>query len=95
LGFDAAGQPLLTKKKEIAKKPIGNTLGRCNLRRDKLRKYGKNCLGEIIRGLEELKQDIMVLTETKNNGNAAEILRPYLYFIVEYPKKKKSDEYFN
>jgi hypothetical protein len=52
-------------KKKIAKRPIGNTLDRCNLRRHKLRKYSKNCLGEIIRSSKGLKQDIMVLTETK------------------------------
>jgi len=44
--------------------------------------------------LEELKQDIMVLTETKKKGNGVEILRPYLYFYSGV-LKKKSDEYFN
>jgi len=38
--------------------------------------------------LEKLKQDIMVLTETKKKGNGAEILRPYLYFYSGVPKKK-------
>ena len=55
---------------------IGNTLDRCNLRRHKLRKRTirlgtlivqgmRNKTGEIIKGLEELKHDITILTKTK------------------------------
>jgi len=36
----------------------------------------RNKTGEIIKGLEELKQDITILTETKKKGNRVEILRP-------------------
>ena len=68
---DAAGQPPAHRKKKIAKKPIGNTLDRWNLRRHKLRKRTirlgtlnvqgiRNKTGEIIKGLEELKHDIVV-----------------------------------
>ena len=76
MGFDAAGQPPAHQKKKIAKKSIRNTLDKRNLRRHKLRKRTirlstlnvqgiKNRTGEIIKGLEELKQDITILTETK------------------------------
>jgi len=68
--------PLLIEKKKTAKKPIGPTLDGCNLRRHKLHKRTirlgtlnvqgiRNKAGEIIKGLEELKQDITMLTETK------------------------------
>jgi len=64
LGVDAA-----YRTKKIAKKPIGNTLDRCNLRRRNLRKRTirlgtlnvqgiSNKTGGIIKGLEELKQNI-------------------------------------
>ena len=79
--------PLLIEKKKIAKKPIGHTLDGCNLWRHKLHKRTirlgtlnvqgiRNKTGEIIKGLEELKQDITILTETKKKGNGFEILRP-------------------
>jgi hypothetical protein len=77
LGVDAAGQPPAHREKKIAKKPIGKDLDGCNLVRPKLRKITVrlgtlnvqgiiNKIGEIIKGLEELKQDITILTETKN-----------------------------
>ena len=67
---------MLIEKKKSAKKPIGHTLDGCNLRRHKLHKRTirlgtlnvqgiRNKAGEIIKGLEELKQDITMLTETK------------------------------
>ena len=91
VGVDAAGQPLLFEKLEIAKKPIRTTLDKCNLRRHKLRnrtiRLGtlnvqgiRNKIGEIIKGLEELKLDITILTETKKKGNGVEILGTYLHF---------------
>ena len=53
----------------------------------------RNKTGEIIKGLEELKQDIAVLTETRKKGNGVEILGSYT-FIVEFQKKKgQSEEY--
>jgi len=78
---------------------IGNTLDRCNLRRHKLRKRTirlgtlivqgmRNKTGEIIKGLEELKHDITILTKTKNNGNVVEILGPYLHFYSGVLKEK-------
>jgi len=97
---DAAGQHPAPRKKKIAKNPIGNTLDRCNLRRHKLRKRTVrlgtltvqrmgNKTGEIIKGLEELKQDITILTEMKEKGNGVEILGP-CGFIVEFQKKKRT-----
>ena len=88
---DAAGQPPAHRKKKTAKMPIGNTLDGCNLRRNKLRKRTirlgmlnvqgmRNKTGAIINGLEELKQDITILTETKKKGNGVEILGPSLHF---------------
>jgi hypothetical protein len=82
--------PLFIDKKEIAKKPIGNTLDRYNPRRHKLRKRTirlgtlnvqeiRNKTGEIVKSLEELKQDIMILTETKKKGNGVEMLGSYLH----------------
>jgi len=47
----------------------------------------RNKTGEIIKGLEELKQDITIVTETKENGNGVEILGPYLQFYSGVPKK--------
>jgi hypothetical protein len=47
----------------------------------------RNKTGEIIKGLEELKQDITILMEMKKKGNGVEILGPYT-FIVEFHKKK-------
>jgi len=101
LGVDAAGQPPAHRKKKIAKKSIGNTLDRCNLRRHKLLKMTvrlgtlnvqgiKNKTGEIIKGLEELKQDIMILTETKKKLNGVEILGPYLHFYSGVSKEKRA-----
>jgi len=76
LGVDAAGQPPAHRKKKIAKKPIGNTLDRCDLRWHNLCKRTirlgmlnvqgiRNKTVETVNGLEELKQDITILTETK------------------------------
>jgi len=76
LGVSAAGQPPAHRKIRLAKKPIGNTRDRCNVRRHKLLKRAirlgtlnvqgiRNKTGEIIKGLEELKQDITILIETK------------------------------
>jgi exonuclease III len=50
----------------------------------------RNETGEIIKGLEELKQDITILTETKKKGNGVEILGPYLHFYSGVPKKKRA-----
>jgi hypothetical protein len=40
--------------------------------------------------MEELKQDIMILAETKKKGNGVEILRPYLHFYSGVPKEKRA-----
>jgi hypothetical protein len=91
--------PLLIKKKKTAKKPIGHTLDGCNLRRYKLRKRTRrlgtlnvqgirNKTEEIIKGLEELRQDITILTETKKKGNGVEILGHYLHFYSGVLKEK-------
>jgi hypothetical protein len=40
--------------------------------------------------LEELKQDITILTETKKKGNGVEILGPYLHFYSGVPKEKRA-----
>ena len=77
--------PLLIKKRILLKGPVEKNLDGCNLRRHKLRKRTirlgmlsvqgiRNKTGEIIKGLEELKQDITILTETKKKGNGVEIL---------------------
>ena len=50
----------------------------------------RNKTGEIIKGLEELKQDIAILTETKKKGNGVEILGPYLHFYSGVTKKCKA-----
>jgi hypothetical protein len=100
-GLMQQASPLLIAKKRLAKKPIRMTLDRCNLRRHKLRtrtmRLGtlnvqgiRNKTGEIIKGWEELKQDIMILTETKKKGNGVEILGPYLHFYSGVPKKKRA-----
>jgi len=102
LGDDAAGQPPAHRKKKISKKPIRNTLDRCNLRRHKLRRRTirlgtlsvqgiRNKTGEIIKGLEELKQDITILTETKKKGTGVEILGPYVHFYSGVPKEKRAN----
>jgi hypothetical protein len=92
------------RRKKIARKPTGNTPDICNVRRNKLRKRTirlgtlnvqgiRNKTGEVIKGLEELKQDITILAETKKRGNGIEILGSYT-FIVEFQKKKElSEEY--
>jgi len=101
LGVDAAGQPPAHRKKKIAKKSIGNTLDRCNLRLHKLRKRTirlgtlnvqgiRNKTGEIIKGLDELKQDITILTETKKKGSGVEMLGPYLHFYSGVSKEKRA-----
>jgi hypothetical protein len=74
----AAGQLPTHRKKKFAKKPIGNTLDRCNPRRHKLRKRTtrlgtlnvqgiRNKTGEIIKVLEELKQDITKVIVSRTN----------------------------
>jgi len=50
----------------------------------------RNKTGEIIKGLEELKQDITILTETKKKGNGVEILTPYLHIYSGVPKEKRA-----
>jgi len=50
----------------------------------------RNKTGEIIKGLEELKQDIMILTERKKKGNGVEILGPYLRLYSGVPKEKRA-----
>jgi exonuclease III len=50
----------------------------------------RNKTGEIIQGLEELKQDITILTETKKRGNAVEILGPYLHLYSGVLKEKRA-----
>jgi len=50
----------------------------------------RNKTGEMIKGMEELKQDIMILAETKKKGNGVEILRPYLHFYSGVPKEKRA-----
>jgi hypothetical protein len=39
--------------------------------------------------LEELKQDITILTETKKKGNGVEILGSYLQFYSGVPQEKR------
>jgi hypothetical protein len=101
LGVSAAGQPHAHRKKKLAKKSIGNTLDRCNLQRHKMRKRTirlgtlnvqgiRNKTGEIIKGLEELKHDITILTKTKKKGNGVEILGPYLHIYSGIPKEKRA-----
>jgi hypothetical protein len=46
----------------------------------------RNKTGEIIKGLEELKKDITILTETKKKRNGVEILGPDLHFYSGIPK---------
>ena len=48
--------------------------------------------GEFIKGLEELKQDITILKETKKKGNVVETLGPYLHFIVEFQKEESKEK---
>jgi hypothetical protein len=48
----------------------------------------RNKTGEIIQGMEELKQGITILTETRKKGNEAEILGFYLHFYGGVPKEK-------
>ena len=50
----------------------------------------RNKTGEIIKGLEELKQDITISTETKKRGNGVEILGPYLHFYSGVLKGKRA-----
>ena len=49
-----------------------------------------NKTGEIVKGLGEIKQDIMIPTETKKNGNWVEVLGPYLHFYSGVPKEKRA-----
>jgi exonuclease III len=54
----------------------------------------RNKTREIIKDLVELKQDIMILTETKKKGNGLEILELYLQFCSGFSRKKfKIEEY--
>jgi hypothetical protein len=87
-------------EKKISKMPIGHTRDRCKLRRHKLRKKTirlgtlnvqgmRNKTGEIIKGLEELKQDITILTETKKKEIGKKYYNPNYNFIVESQQKKK------
>ena len=75
-------------------------MDRYNLRRHKLRKRTirlgmlnvqriRNKTGEIIKGLEELKQDITILKETKNKGNVVETLGPYPDFYIVVPNRRE------
>ena len=48
--------------------------------------------GEIIKGLEELKQDFTILTETKKKGNGVEMLGPYLHFCSGVPEEKRAKQ---
>jgi len=50
----------------------------------------RNKTGEIIKVLEELKQDITILTEKKKKGNGVEILGPYLHFYSGVPKERRA-----
>ena len=50
----------------------------------------RNETGDIIKDLEELKQDITILTETKKKGNWVEMLGPYLHFYSGVPKEKRA-----
>jgi exonuclease III len=50
----------------------------------------RNKTGEIIKGLEELKQDITILTETKKKGNGVELLGPYLHFYSGVLKEERA-----
>ena len=40
--------------------------------------------------MEELKQDITILTKTKKKENVVEILGPYLHFYSGVPKEKRA-----
>jgi len=50
----------------------------------------RNKTGEITKGLEELNQDITILTGTKIKGNGVEILGPYLHFYSRVSKEKRA-----
>ena len=50
----------------------------------------RNKTGEIIKGLEELRQDITILTETKKKGTGVETLGPYLHFYSGVTKEKRA-----
>jgi hypothetical protein len=50
----------------------------------------RNKTGEIVEGLEELKQHITILTETKKKGNGVEILGTYLYVYCGVSKEKRA-----
>jgi hypothetical protein len=52
----------------------------------------RNKTGEIIKALEELKQNIMILTQMKKKGNGVEILGPYLHFYTGVPKEKRAKQ---
>jgi hypothetical protein len=99
-GLMQQASPLLIGK-ENCEKPIENNPDRCNLRQHKLCKRTirlgtlnvqgmGNKTGEIIKGLEELQQDITILTETKKKENRVEILGPYLHFYSGVSKGKRA-----
>ena len=44
--------------------------------------------------MQELKQDITILTEKKKKGTGAEILGPYLQFYSGDPKEKREEYLF-
>ena len=104
-GLMQQASPMLIHKEEeeeaaCYKKSTGKNPDGCNPRRHKLRKSTirlgtlnvqgiKNKTGEIIKGLEKLKQDITIVTETKKRGNGVEILGPYLHLYSGVPKEKK------
>jgi exonuclease III len=48
----------------------------------------RNKTGEIINGWEELNQDTMILTETKEKGNGVETLGYYIHFYSRVSKEK-------
>jgi len=50
----------------------------------------RNKTGEIIKGLEKMKQDITILTEMKKKGNGVEILGPYLHFYSGVSKEERA-----
>jgi len=47
----------------------------------------RNKIREIIKCLEELKQDIKILTVTKKKRNGVETLGRYLHFVVDFQRK--------
>ena len=50
----------------------------------------RNKTGEIVHSLQNTKQDIVILTETKKKGNGVEMLGPFLHFYSGVPKEKRA-----